>query len=281
MNGPSASTPVTPIDLAAKAPPYTSRIIKASALIPDTRLLLSEWDLQHSVQVNLERARSANIFGKASRSRIQDILKIFRQRYFDDPAVGGMLVTLAQGGATSGWIDPLLYFFSAQNDRVLRDLVVDVLYPRLQAGYSDVTVEYVTHTIHSWVLEGKTTSEWNDKTTLRVAQNALAALRDFGVLAGKTHKRVTPFYLPTPAFALAAHWLAARERSGERVLCSQDWNLFFLPVAGVERFFVDAHQEHLLGYQAAGSVIRIDFPTYDLVEYAHVVLDRTHEAVGS
>lgn len=254
-------------------PIYSSRIIKASALIPDTKVLLSEWDLDLPAAENLERARHQNIFGKASRSRIEDILKIFRQRYFADPAVGTALVTLVQRGAPSAWIDPLLYFFTAQNDRTLRDLVVEALYPRQLAGYGDAPTEYVVRTIRGWVAEGKTNSPWGKETIARVARHSLATLRDFGVLQGKVHKQITPFYLPTPAFALVAHWLQGHERSGERVLHSDEWKLFFLPVAGVERFFVEAHQEHLLGYQAAGSVVRIDFPAANLTEYAHVLLE--------
>ena len=257
-------------------PRYTSRIIKASALLSDTKILLNEWDLSLSVGENMARMRELNLFGKASRSRIDDILTIFRQRYFDDPAVGRMLVTLTQQGAPSGWIDPLLYFFSAQNDAVLRDIVVEVLYPRMQLGYDDVSVELITRTIRTWVAEEKTTTVWGDKTILRVAQNALAALRDFGILQGKARKRIKPFYLPTPAFVLTAHWLQGRLRSGERVVHSDDWKLFFLSVDGVERFFIEAHQEHLLSYQAAGSVVRIDFPTNDLVEYAHVLIEGTY-----
>ena len=56
------------------APLYTSRIIKASALIADTRLLLAEWDTARPVAENLDRLRRQNVFGKASRSRIEDIL---------------------------------------------------------------------------------------------------------------------------------------------------------------------------------------------------------------
>ena len=280
----NASTPDPAAAEEAEKGIYTSRIIKASALISDTKVLLSEWDLTLSVAENLERARQENIFGKASRQRIDDVLTIFRQRYFTDPDVGEMLVTLTQQGAPDGWIDPLLYFFSAQNDRTLRDLVVEALYPRQMAGYSDVPVDYVVRTIRTWVAEGKTTSAWNEKTTLRVAQNALAALRDFGVLEGKAHKRITPFYLPTPTFAMTALWLQKREHSGDRVLHSDDWKLYFLPITGVERFFIEAHQQHLLTYQAAGSIVRIDFPVGDssespeptLTEYAHVLLESAY-----
>ncbi len=262
------------------APLYTSRIIKASALIADTRLLLAEWDTTRPAAENLDRVRRQNVLGKASRSRIEDILVIFRQRYFDDPDVGGALVTLAQGDAPSGWIDPLLYFFAVQNDRVLHDLVTEVLYDRQLAGLSDIPADVINRQLRNWAMEGKTASRWADSTIQVMRRLSLAALRDFGVLQGRIHKRITPIYLPTPAFAVIAHWLHRREGSGDRTLHSDDWKLFFLPVAGVERLFIEAHQEHLLTYHAAGSVVRIDFPATSLTEYAHVLLARANQRLG-
>ena len=254
---------------------YSSRIIKASALIADTKVLLSEWDQDVSVADNLARAHRQNIFGKASRKRIEDILVIFRQRFFSDPDIGQMLVALVQEGAPDAWLDPLLYFFAAQNDRTLRDMVIEVIYPRQQAGYTDLPIETVVNALRQWMTKGKTTTPWGEETIQRVAQGITATLRDFGVLQGTQRKQITPFYLPTPAFALAAYWLKEREPSGDRMLHSNDWRLFFLPVAAVERFFIEAHQEHLLTYQAAGSVVRIDFPVNTLTEYAHVIIGCT------
>mgnify|MGYP003778482967 CR=1 FL=1 len=258
------------------APIYSSRIIKASALIPDTRLLLAEWDLTQSASHNLERVRRQNVLGKASRKRVNDILTILRQRYFADPDVGAALVTLAQRHKPAEWLDPLLYFFAAQSDRTLHDVVVDVLYPRRLAGYTDLPVHVVERAIRTWVAEGRTTSPWGDSTVERVAQGVMATLRDFGVLAGTARKSLTPIYLPAPAFVLAALWLHGRERSGQLVLTSDEWRLFFLPVEGVERFFIEAHQQHLLVYDAAGSVVRIEFPADTLTEYVHVLLERAN-----
>jgi len=255
-------------------PIYTSRIIKASALVADTKLLLAEWDLERPAQENLERARHQNIFGKAARRRVEDILLIFRQRYFDNADVGAALVTLTRNGATDRWVDPLLYFFSAQNDRVLWDIVVEVLYPRHLAGYTDLPIEVVLRAIRNWVAEGKTTTTWGEATIRRVAQGLMATLRDFGGLQGAVKKRLTPMYLPVPSFALISFWLQQRELSGHLVLQSDDWKLFFLAVEGVERFFLEAHQEHLLTYQAAASVIRLEFPAASLREYANVLLER-------
>ncbi|MAT42175.1 MAG: hypothetical protein CL609_07525 [Anaerolineaceae bacterium] len=255
-------------------PIYTSRIIKASALIADTRLLLSEWNLEKPVEENLARVQRQNIFGKASRRRVEDKLRIFRQRYFDDPEIGQTLVKLFQENAPSQWLDPLLYFFSAQNDRTLRDLVIEAIYPRQLSGYRDLQTDFLKRTIRQWISEGKTTTDWSEATVTRVARNAQATLRDFGVLQGKANKYIAPIYLPTPAFALIAHWLQGKLHSGNMVLHSEDWQLFFLPVDGVERFFIEAHQEHLLSYYAAGSVIRLEFSQETLPDYAQFLLER-------
>ena len=76
--------------------PYSSKIIKAGALIGDTKTLLSHWDVGISVDENSLRARRDNVFGKASRSRVEDILAIFRQRYLTEHLVTKALVTLDQ-----------------------------------------------------------------------------------------------------------------------------------------------------------------------------------------
>ena len=77
-----------------RSEPYTTRIIKAGALLGDTKTLLSHWDSTQTTQENLRRFREENLFGKASRSRVEDILGIFRQRYLTEEAVTKALVVL-------------------------------------------------------------------------------------------------------------------------------------------------------------------------------------------
>ena len=257
-------------------PVYTSRIIKASALIADTKTLLAHWDLSASLPVNLERARSENIFGKATRSRVEDVLLIFRQRYFDDPEVGQALATLMQGNAPASWIDPLLYYYTVQNDATLRAIVLEVVYPRQSSGYTDISPNLLMRRLRDWVEEKRTTTNWGEETIHRVAKNSLAALRDFGILSGKMTKSITPLYLPLEAFAFLAFEMSRHQQSGAQILHSEEWKLFFLPIEGVERFFLEAHQERLLAYYAAGSVVRIEFTVPTLLEYAHALVERAH-----
>jgi hypothetical protein len=61
----------------------SSKILKAGALLPDTKLLLLEWDEGLDVQSYLEKVRQDNLFGMAC-SRMEDILGVFKQHYLKD-----------------------------------------------------------------------------------------------------------------------------------------------------------------------------------------------------
>jgi len=267
---------------APKAPPspaadlYTSRIIKAGALLADTKTLLSHWDNAASVKANLARIRQENVFGKASRSRVEDILAIFRQRYLSQEDVAKALVIFVEDRLPAVSLDRILFFHSARNDRLLHDAVTELLLPLNSRGATDVDVLEVQRTIAKWVVEGKTTAKWGDATILRVTQGLLSALRDFGILQGAVNKRIAPAHLSIEAFAYIAFYLSQQQASASKLLELPDWKLFFLPSAGVERFLIEAHQHNLLEYHAAGTVTRLTFPVNTLEEYANVIAQRPH-----
>ena len=255
---------------------YTSKIIKAGALLADTKTLLSHWDLGCSVQDNLKRSQHENIFGKASRSRVEDILCIFRQRYLTDEAVTRALVILVKQRFPAPALDGILYFHSAQSDRLLGDTVLDILAPLKAMGITDVDADDIQHTLTKWVREGKTASEWGEYTIRRVSQGLLATLRDFGVLEGAVNKRIAPALLPVHAFAYIMFYLKRHQPSGVKLIDLPEWKLFFLSPEGVERFLFEAHQSNLLEYHAAGNVTRLTFPAKTLEEYANVLAQKSH-----
>jgi hypothetical protein len=258
---------------AASAAVYTSRIIKAGALLADSKTLLSAWDGSATVGDNLDRCRRENVFGKASRSRVEDILAVFRQRFLDDASVASALVTLVKGRLPAEALDRLLYFHAAQSDRLLHDAVTCYLYPRQAEGLQEVRTGEVQAALLKWGRQGLTAGQWSESTALRIAQGLLSALRDFGVLAGAVKKRISPAYLPVKAFAYLAFYLRQRQASAARLIDHPDWRLFFLTREGVERSLVEAHQAGLLEYHAAGSVVRLEFPAATLEEYARALVE--------
>lgn len=251
--------------------PYAVSIIRAGALLPDTRLLLAHWDLSADVETNLHRITEENRFAKSSRARVAEVLSVFRQRYLADPDVLAGLVSLAQDDAPADLLNPILYFQTARADAMLRDVVLEVLAPIRARGQSEVRPEDVDRWLRQQVAAGKTRGAWQPSTTHRLACGILSALRDFGLLQGKATKRLAPVYLPPAAFAFIAFQLSRTQRSGEKLLHDPAWQLFFLAQPAVEHLFFEAHQERLLEYHAAGRVIRVEFSAATLQEYAHAL----------
>jgi hypothetical protein len=253
---------------------YTSRILKAGALIGDTKTLLSHWDVGATVDENVTRVHRENVFGKASRSRVEDILAIFRRRYLSEKSVTIALVTLVRRRFPPAALDRLLYFHSARADRLLHDAVTEVLVPMRARGLVDIGVHDFQQRLIEWVEQGKTVSSWSDTTILRVAQELLATLRDFGVLEGAAKKRIAPAFFPVESFAYITFYLKQHQPSGAKLIGLPDWKLFFLSREAVERLLFEAHQHSLLEYHVAGSVTRLTFPAETLEEYANVLAQR-------
>ena len=256
--------------------PYSSKIIKAGALLADTKTLLLHWDTSAFVQQNLTRFRNENLFGKASRSRIEDVLAILRQRYLLELDVIRALVVLVQRSMPAACLDRILFFHSARSDVLLRDIVSKLLAPQNAEGITTINVNEVCKALADWVAGGKTKGQWSEPTIRRIAQGLLSTLRDFGVLEGAVNKRIAPALLPVEAFAYVMFYLKQQQPSGAKLIELPDWKLFFLPREGVERFLFEAHQKHLLEYHSAGTVSRLTFPASTLEEYANVLAERAN-----
>ena len=253
-------------------------------MLPDTRALFHLWDAQQSVAGNLTHVRQQNLLGKPSRSRVAEMLTIFRWRYLRDAATARALATLVQGNLPAQTLDPIFYFYAAQADALLHDVVVDLLATHHWPGQEVPTAE-VYRFIAAAASAGpgrprgaapttRGQTAWSPSTTERVTQGLLSALRDFGLLTGMQRKKLAPAYLPVEAFAFIAFVLNARLHSGDAVVQSREWRLFLLSPQQVERLFVEAQGHHLLTYHAAGSIVRIDFPAATLEEYALALAQR-------
>src|SRR5436309_13809133 len=150
--------------------PYSSKIIKAGALIGDIKTLLSHWDVDSSVDENINRVQRDNVFGKASRSRVNAILAIFRQRYLTEAPVTKALATLVRKKFPTAALERLLYFHSARADQLLHDAVTEILVPMQARGLVDINMPDFQRSLEKWVDEGKTTGLWSKPKINRIVQ---------------------------------------------------------------------------------------------------------------
>lgn len=258
---------------------YTSKIIKASALLADTKTLFSFWDESKTAEENFQEARHANIFGKASRARVEDILRIFRQRYWLDDGSDVALRRLVRSGLPAEIMDRVLYYYAALADALIYDFVTEYLYDLYARGRHVITKEDVLDFIGNAVARGRTAGPWNSpETRSRVAEGLLASLRDFHILSGPRRsskpKTLAPVHLPVEAFVFVGFHIHRDVVSGDRLLRDPHWKLFLLDVDAVERLFVEGHQLGYLRYEAAGSLIRVEFAYKDLVALVDALVDR-------
>ena len=254
--------------------PYTSKIIKAGSLLGDTKTILAHWDISASPAENMACMQRDNLLGKSSRSRVNDVLTIFRQRYLAEASVTSALVALVRGKFPSASLERLLYFHSARSDSLLYDVVLEIIARMYQRGLVDVDVPDFQRSLAKLVADGRTAGSWSEATILRISRSLLSSLRDFGVLAGAVNKRIAPADLSAEAFAYIAFYLKQHQQSGARLVELRDWQLFFLSRDGVERCLFEAHQRGLLQYHVAGSVTRLTFQAETLEDYANVLVKR-------
>ncbi|MBI3990072.1 MAG: DUF1819 family protein [candidate division NC10 bacterium] len=258
---------------------YSTKIIKAGALPADSRAFLRAYDLRLSLQQNLRQALRENIFGKASRSRVQDILPIFRQRFLTRPGLARALHCLVEADVHPAIVDRILYYHAAKADVLLYEFVTDFVYKKRQAGESALLADdarrYVTGLVRSQALA------WSPTTIRRVTQGLLATLRDFRILEGAARKRLAPVYLPLEVFLYVVFALHLENSSGERLIHHGDWRLFLVTPGEVEAWFLEAHRLKWLDYQVAGRLVRVELHLTTPEELIHAIAGRTDEDTGS
>jgi hypothetical protein len=249
---------------------YTTRLQKGGALLDDMRQLVRTWT-DAPVAEQRDIGVRGNILNKGTRTRLADVYqRAFLPRFVDGPIPNAWKLArpLEDVGAPIRIVRPVYYWISAKAEPLLGDFCREFILRRQATVRTGIGTEDVVN----W-LSGKG-CPWSEAAAIRVARGLLAALRDFGILEGRTRKRLANFALPVPAFAYLALCLRRQGAASRSLLFHEDWQLQLLTPGDVEHFFLMAHQEKLLEYHAAGSTVSIDFPTDSLEEYAHVVAQR-------
>jgi hypothetical protein len=250
---------------------YTTHLQKGGALFDDMRQLVRTW-CDGPVKAQREIGVRGNILNKDTRTRLEDVYRrAFLPRFVHGPIPDAWKVVrpLEDIGAPISILRPVYYWITARAEPLLGDFCSEFILPRQAIVRTGIGTQEVV----SWLDEKG--CPWSKTVAVKVARGLLAALRDFGILEGRGEKRLAGGVLPVPAFAYLAMCLRHNGAVSHSLLANHDWELFLMRPDDVEHFFLLAHQDRLLEYQAAGSAISITFPTNSLEEYAHVIAQRS------
>lgn len=255
---------------------YNSRLQKGGALFEDMRLLVRNW--RNEREENRQKSIVIeNILGKNTRSRSLDTLRYaFLPRFVNGrPADAWKIVrTLEDRNVPVDLLRPVYYWVTARNEPLLYDFVSTKLIDLGNSHSRRITAQDVYPWLKSRLADcGKV---WSETVTVKVARGMLATLRDFGVLEGVAKKRIAPVYVPVESFAYIAFVINHEGITGPSLVNHPDWALFLLSSVMTEHMFLEADRNGFLRFQAAGNIVRIEFPARSYEEMADVIITRTH-----
>jgi len=218
----------------------TSRLQKGGALIDDMRQLVFNWSDQSSESAPLQA--SARILQKSTRARAADThRRAFLPRFINGcpPDAWRLARELEAVGPSVEIVRPFYYWITARAEPLLYRFVTENLFEKAKTNDPDVrideTVSWIRRTL---VNEGK---RWSPNVQVKVARGLLAALRDFGILEGASHKRIAPLHFPLEGFCLIAFCHSRFMSELYSLVEHPDWKLFLLNESGVERLLLESH----------------------------------------
>jgi len=251
----------------------TSRLQKGGALIDDMRQLVCHWG---SKPADVAPTRFVkDVLPKATQARAKDtFIRVFEPRFISGspPNAWMLCAELEEKLPPVEVVSAFYYWITARAELILYRYVTEELFQVARSGGTSVGSPELAQWISKTCLaEGKV---WSDVVNIKVARAMLAALRDFGVLAGTHNKTIAAAHVPLESFCLIAFCLRIVLRDSRDLASHPDWRLFLFSPENVERLLLEAHQHSWLNYQAAGGVSRIEFPCSTFADYVTRVLSR-------
>jgi len=261
------------MDLSEKIVKYKARFHHTGAMIEEMRLLIRAYNPDIPKEEWINNIIEDNLLGKNSRNWVREVIVgSFFPRFVNGkyPNAFAHIKILEKRDANFNIIKSLLYYHTALSDEFLYDFITLWLYERYFLGFSTVSAADVYNFIQSHSHE-KFNKPWSDYVKRRLSRGVMATLRDFGILEGKGNKKIAHYHLPLETFVYIAFLIKQTVSSGEKLLKHSDWKLFLLNEKLTERMLLEAHQRKFLHYQAAGAVIRIEFPFQTVEELLHAI----------
>jgi hypothetical protein len=254
-------------------PPTRSHVVSSftlikGAMIDETYAIFTAWDFGSSKKENLDRLRRENFVGASTTTWLRDIAKVLNRR-FDPIARDRTLVLLAKNGCPIDEWKPILLWHMTRDEFLLRDFLINWLFPTFVSGTYRVRTEDLYAHLRSIGRRGGTTEHaWSEKTLNRVATALLKTAVDFGLLRGSAVKEFASYHLPERSFIYLLYALRDETRSPRKVIESNDWRMFLMLPSDVERELLRLHQYRKLDYQIAGSIAQLTLPCANTYEYA-------------
>jgi len=245
----------------------SSFTIVKGALIDETYSAFRAWDFGATRAENLRRIREENVIDATSTNWRLHVVKVLSRR-FDPDGRDRPLVLLAESGADQALWRPALLWHMTRDEFLVRDFLVNWLYPRYEEGAFRLRTEDVLPylaEIHGRGVE--VAEQWAPVTTRRVAAGLLRIAVDFGLMAGSVVREFCSYHLTDDAFLYILQAMSESEVNARRLMDVPDWRMYLMDPGDVEQEVLRLHQYRRLDYQVAGSLAQLSLPFESLTAY--------------
>ena len=253
---------------APRASVASSFTLIKGAMIPETYAVFAAWDFERSRRENLSRLREENFIGASSDTWLRDVAWVINRR-FEPHGRDRALILLAKRGCDLEVWRPLLLWHITRDEFLLRDFLLNWLFPAYVAGAFQIRPEELRDYLEGIDKRGGTTEHaWSEMTIRRVAAGLLKIAADFRLLEGSVVKGFSSYHLPESSFLYLLHAMYEDLGSPQKIIESQDWRMFLMRPADVEHELLRLHQFRKLDYQVAGSLVQLTLPCASSHDYA-------------
>lgn len=257
---------------------YTQALSRGGALLPEMRTLLRAWIPGEQFQDFARRITVENTLGRATQRTATDYLSAFSRRFVSpETRPVETLHHLAKGGAgTQQMFRDVVFFHTANVERLLWDFVTGAYWPASRMGSGSVNADTVRKVIVSAETDGRIRRPWSAEVHRDLPARVLNAACQFGLLGPGAEGR-RPIIALRPAdetiawFAIDAH---VRGVPDGRIAGMDVWKLFGLTPEMVLDRLAGLHGDRWLDVQRSGEVVRISWLVDSMEE---VIVRVAHE----
>lgn len=257
----------------ASEPTISTFSVTKGGRVAETYACFAAWDLDLSLDDNLERFREGNPILAPTDAWLKEMRKIFHRR-FADIERHRRLIRLVQGPrplAQAVWA-PILLWHLCGRELLLSDFLETWLFPRKQNGFLRVRGADVRLYLSELKPRGLIQVDWKPSSVSRMASGLPSYAADFGLLQGKAVKEIAPFHLNDEALLYVLHEMAAASANTEKILDDTRWRRFLLSRDELEQELLRLHQHRKLTFELAGSMVALELPYNNVDEYVeHLV----------
>jgi hypothetical protein len=214
--------------------------------------------------LTLANVRSAildgRLFQKTSVETRRSIWMALRHRYFSvDPVVARSLAAASRSGPDSIEFRSLAYLYYALRDRVVFEFVTGPIWHRWRSGSTTIDSAEFSTFEDALAADHANVKRWRESTRIRLGQNVLTALREFGLLKGIQRKTIQQ---PGVALETLFHLLSilwAEGAQGAAIISAPDWRLFLLSETQVADYLAQMARMGWIRFERSGRVVILEF----------------------